>query len=188
VRALSNLLYRLSSWRSIVLSIVIYGWFLSQVMAPQADAMQAFAGDWGSPDGHFYYTPDELYAHLSTWSAAGQQQYIDFRLSLDPVWALVYSLFLITVLSVTLRMLYPRDAPQRLLNLIPLLPMLADIAENFMGIAVIHNLPQRLDVLAGLTAATTTFKWTTLALAHGLMLLCIICAAWQSIHRRRHSP
>ena len=59
---LSDLLYRVSSWRTILLAVLIYALFLSRVMVPHAAEMQSFAGDWGAPDRHFFYTPDELHS------------------------------------------------------------------------------------------------------------------------------
>jgi hypothetical protein len=175
---------RRSNWRIILVVALLYQVFLLQVMAPHAEEMQRFAGDWGAPDGHFYYTPDKLYAELGAWDEAGRSHYINFRLSLDPVWALLYTAFLVVTISVCTRRLFASDSRVHLLNLLPLLPMLADLTENFLGIVLVANLPARLDALAMLTAVITATKWSTLVAAHILMLLLVVCAVWAELKER----
>jgi hypothetical protein len=174
MKALSDWLYRCSSWQTIIVAIFIYGLFMSAVMIPHAEEMRSFAGDWGAPDGHLFYTPDELYAEVSKWGDAGRSNYINFRLGLDPLWALAYTSFLITITSVALRRATPTDDRRRVLNLLPLIPMCADLAENALGIALMSVYPTELNWLAWLTAVTSCFKWLTLALAHVLAVYALI--------------
>jgi hypothetical protein len=176
-------LYRLANFRGIALATAAYAAFLILVMAPQAEVMQQTAGEWGAPDGHFVYTPDEMYRHLSEWGDEARAAYTKFRLTLDPLWALVYGSFLLTITGTALRRCVATDSSWRKLILLPLLPMSADIAENFFGIALVAALPERIEWLAWLMAATTSFKWLTLALAHVVMVAVIAAAlarAWRS--------
>ena len=179
LRSVSQLLHRGSSLWTIVISIALYGLFISQVMAPQSAEVSAYAGQWGSPDGHWFYTPDTLYRELATWGDAGRQHYIDFRLGLDPVWALVYTAFLVTVTSVASRYAFAAGDPRQQLNLVALLPMLADLGENALGIVLVANFPQRLDALAWLTTSVSFSKWLTLTIAHGIMLYALGAALYQ---------
>ena len=170
MRTLSAWLHRLSSAMTIVLAIVMYGVFLSFVMVPESTTITAYAGEWGSPDGHWFYMPDELYRELSAWGDAGRAHYVDFRLGLDPVWALVYTAFLVTITSVALRKAFGPDDQRQLLNVIALLPMLADLTENALGIVIVSNYPDRLDALAWAATSVSAFKWATMVIAHLIML------------------
>jgi len=172
----SKVLYRWSSWRSVLAITLLYGFFLNQVMAPHAAEMQRFAGAWGAPDGHFFYTPTELYSHISTWDDDGRKHYVRFRLGLDPLWALIYSSFLITLGSVALRSATTEDDSRRLLNLVPLIPMSCDLLENGLGIGLVSALPMRLNWLAAIMGATSLVKWTSLAIAHLLLLYSLAIA------------
>ena len=173
------------AWTQIILAVLLmYNVFLVRVMTPHAEEMRRFAGDWGAPDGHLYYTADKLYAEIGQWDQAGREHYINFRLSLDPVWALLYTSFLIVTISVCTRRLFAPESRVHLLNLLPLIPMLADLTENFLGIALVANLPERLDMLALITASVTATKWSTLIVAHILMLLLVICAVWVELKER----
>lgn len=181
---LSALFYRGSSWYTVAIVVLVYGLFLMFVMAPQGELMRTLASDWGAPDGHFFYTPDELYAQLALWSEAGRQQYIRFRLGLDPLWAVTYASFLITISSLCLNYALPANDRRRLWNLLPLLPAAADIVENFLGVVLVSQFPERLDWLAWITACVTAFKWTSLGFAHVLMVWAIGMAFWRRTQQK----
>lgn len=158
--------------------------FLVFVMAPESVAIAAYAGEWGSPDGHWFYTPDKLYHELSNWGDAGREHYVAFRLGLDPVWALAYTLFLVTITSVALRGAFAADDQRQLLNLVALLPMLADLSENALGIIIVSNYPQRLDALAWTTTSISGFKWLTMTIAHIIMLYAVGAALVRYVRQR----
>jgi hypothetical protein len=190
MRLISDWLYRYSNWPALLLITLLYAYFIAFVMAPQATSMQLLIGDWGAPDGHLFYTPDTLYTQLLGWSIAGQQHYINFRVGLDPIWAFIYSTFLVVSIGIALRYATAWDDKRRTLNLFPLIPMLADLSENLLGITLVYTLPQRIDWLAWLTALTTGTKWLTLAAAHLIMLYAVGLAAivWLRSHKHDGSP
>lgn len=175
-QSLSNRLDRMSSGWTIAIAIGVYALYLTSVMPAQSLESQAYAGDWGGPDRHFFYTPDALYAQVATWGAAGRQQYINFRLGLDIGFALTYAAFLITITSVAGRRAWPDDARRRRLNLVALLPMTCDLLENALGIGLVAAFPARLDAVAWLTAGVTALKWLSLALAHVVMVYALVAA------------
>lgn len=155
---------------------VIYAWFLVSVMPAQSARSRNYAGDWGGPDRHFFYTPDELYTQVATWGEAGRQQYVDFRLGLDIGFALAYGVFLITWTGIALRRAWPGNRKARRWLLLPLLPVAFDLLENILGIALVRGFPERQDALAWLAATITALKWSSLALAHGVLLVALLGA------------
>lgn len=161
-----------------------YAAFLSLVMAPQAEVMQQWTGDWGAPDGHLFYTPDQMYLHLSAWGTEAKETYTQFRLTLDPLWALVYGCFLLTITGAALLRLVSGESSWRKLILLPFVPVCADIFENFLGIALVAALPERINWLAWLMATTTGFKWGTLALAHIVMLTVVVLALARKLRQK----
>jgi hypothetical protein len=187
-QALSNGLDRVSSAWTIALASGAYALYLTAIMPAQSIESHAYAGDWGGPDRHFFYTPDELYGEVSGWGAAGRQQYIDFRLGLDIGFALTYAAFLITVTSVAVRRTWPGNARRRQLNLVALLPMGCDLLENALGIGLVGTFPARLDAIAWLAAVVTALKWLSLALAHLVMIYALAAAAGNAFRHRRLPP
>lgn len=175
--ALANSLDRLSSGWTIAATTALYALYLTSIMPAQSLESRAYAGDWGAPDRHFFYTPGEFYAEIATWGAGGRQQYADFRLGLDVGFALTYAAFLITVTGVAVRRAWPEDSRRRLLLLVPLLPMACDLLENALGIGLVSAFPARLTAVAWLTAGVTALKWLSLAAAHVAMLYALLAAA-----------
>jgi hypothetical protein len=166
----SNLFYRLFNvWTALAVT-AIYIWFIATVMPQQSLDSAAYSGEWGAPDRHLFYTPDELYAEISRWDESGRDDYINFRLGLDIVWALAYTGFLVGWISLLLGQVWPPGHPARLLNTFPLITLLADYSENGLGIWLVANADIRMDMLAWLATLMTAGKWISLVLAHGILV------------------
>lgn len=170
MQRLADRLDRWSSVGTIALAVALYALYLAYVMPAQSLESQAYAGNWGGPDRHFFYTPDELYAQIATWGETGRRQYISFRLGLDIGFALAYTAFLITVTGVALRKAWPGIAQRRCLLLLALIPMSCDLLENALGIGMVRAFPARFDALAWFATSITALKWVSLALAHVVMI------------------
>ena len=182
--AFSATLHRASRVWTMLAATALYGFFLTSIMPQQAQDSAGYAGEWGGPDRHFFYTPAELYTHIPTWPEAGRRDYIEFRLGWDIGWALAYTLWLVTATSLALRGAFPAGHPRRLLNLPALLPGLLDLAENVAGIALVANADTRLDFLAWLAATLTAAKWITLVGAHVILIYALGKAIVRAIRRR----
>jgi hypothetical protein len=168
-----------------LIAFIVYNSFIPLVMQPQSEDSMVYAGEWGAPDRHVFYTPDELYESITTWGAEGRQDYIDFRLGLDILWALAYTAWLVSWLSVAGRWAWDDNDPRRLLNTFPLITLCADYTENALGIWLIANFDQRMDLVAWLAATTTSVKWITLVLAHVLLVYALGAAAVRRIRARK---
>lgn len=183
LRALSNGCYRISSITTAIVATLIYGWFIATVMPQQSADSQVYAGEWGAPDRHLFYTPDELYGEIRTWDQDGRNDYIGFRLGLDIVWALAYTAFLIGWISVALRYAFPSGDPRRLLNTFPLITLLSDYGENALGIMLVANADNRLDAIAWIAATTTSVKWVSLVMAHLVLVYALGSALLERLRK-----
>jgi hypothetical protein len=181
---ISGLLYRLSSVWTAVAATLIYGFFIATVMPAQSIDSASYAGDWGAPDRHLFYTPAELYASITTWGDAGRNDYISFRLGLDILWALAYTGFLVGWISCALRYSFAATDWRRLLNLFPLITLCSDYAENALGILLVANYSTRLDFVAWLAASTSALKWVSLVLAHGILVYAVASALLKKLRER----
>jgi hypothetical protein len=176
ISRISHSLYRLSTPISGIAITFLYAGFIAFVMPEQSADSAAYAGDWGAPDRHLMYTPDELYAAISGWNAAGRTDYINFRLGLDILWALAYTGFLVIWMSCALRYACAESDWRRTLNTVPLITLLSDYSENALGILLVSNPANRMDMLAWLASFTTTIKWSSLVIAHLILLYAIALA------------
>ena len=182
---ISAFLYRISSvWSALAITLV-YGWFMVNVMQPESERSAAYAGDWGAPDRNIFYTPDELYDNLADWPPEGREAYIEFRLSLDILWALAYTGFLVTIMSCALRYATQATDRRRLLNVVPLITLASDYLENALGIAAVVNAAARPAALAWLLTGATSVKWISLVVAHLLLVYALGLAALTAIRNRR---
>jgi hypothetical protein len=181
---ISDLLYRLSSVWTALGATLIYGFFIATVMPAQSADSASYAGDWGSPDRHLFYTPDELYASITTWGDAGRDDYISFRLGLDILWALAYTGFLVGWISCALRYAFAETDWRRLLNLWPLITLCSDYAENALGILLVANYSTRLDFFALLATSTSALKWVSLVIAHGILIYALGKAVQKKLQNR----
>lgn len=182
---LSTGLDQVSRGWTLLATVALYAVFLATVMPGQAEDSRRYAGDWGGADQHFFYTPAELYQHIPAWPEAGRRDYIEFRLGWDIGWAFTYTAFLVIATSLALRRAFPAGHPQRLLNLPALVPGLLDLAENAAGIVLVANADTRLDALAWFAAGLTSAKWSTLVLAHLILLYAAGAALLATISSRK---
>lgn len=127
---LSTALHRAATPVTLAGAIALYVFFLVTVMPGQAAQSRSYAGAWGAPDRHLWYTPDEFYRQVAVWGETGRNDYVSFRLGLDIVWAFAYTAFLLTATSLALRRAFPACDRRRLLNLAALPPMLCDCAKT----------------------------------------------------------
>ncbi len=176
LQRLSLLLDRAARWPVLLAVTLVYAWFLGSIMPAQSEQSRAYAGAWGAPDRQLFYTPDELYAQLATWGEAGRRHYVDFRLGLDIAWALTYAGFLVIAIGLAARRAFPAGDRRRWLNLVPLLPLACDLAENALGIVLVTNSTTRLDALAWFAAALTAAKWLLVGAAHAVLVFVLVAA------------
>jgi hypothetical protein len=181
---LSRFLYRLSSPLTVVLAVFVYVFFLSTIMPAQSVDSQAYAGDWGAPDRHLFYTPTQLYTQVLAWSEMGRRDYIEFRLGWDIGWALAYTAFLVTITSCALRRGVTAQDRRLRWNVFALLPLCFDYMENGLGIFLIASLPQQYPLVAWLASGVTAMKWFALSFAHLLMFYALVIALRNSSMQR----
>ena len=171
---LSSTFHRISSAYTALLITLLYGYFIAVIMPEQSAMSATYEGSWGAPDQHFFYSPKSLYASIAVWGNAGRSDYISFRLNLDIIWALTYSGFLITFISLGSRKAFAPDDRRQLLNLTPLLPLSADLIENALAIWLVSAWPVKMEAVAWLAAVSTALKWSSLVAAHLVLLYILI--------------
>lgn len=168
-------------------ALVIFVLFSALVLPGQSTAAEGVAGDAGSPDTSFFYSPSDLYRMAEAYGEEGRRAYVKARFTFDLVWPMVYTLFLVTALSwVFARAFAPGSQWQRA-NLLPLLGAVFDYLENVSTSLVMQRYPESTAVLDQLAPVFTALKWVALAASFVFLAVGIVIAVWQWGQRRRHA-
>jgi len=158
-KRISEWLGEVSSGKVAAAGLLIFLLFSATVLPGQSAAAEVYAGDAGSPDQSFFYAPADLYRMAEAYGAAGRQAYVRARFTFDLVFPLVYTLFLVTAISWLFGRAFGPGSLWQRANLVPLLGMLFDFAENVSAATVIGRFPLRTPVLDVLAPVFTAVKW-----------------------------
>lgn len=160
-------------------ALVVFVLFTALVLPRQAREAEASSGNTGSPDTSLFYTAGELYEWAEEYGAAGRTAYVRARLTFDVVWPLVYTLFLTTALSWLMARAFAAGSGWRRANVVPLLGMLFDFAENGSTSLVMARYPAATPVVDTLAGVLTLVKWLLVGGSFALLLVALAAAGWR---------
>ncbi|MBW6471782.1 MAG: hypothetical protein K0B14_01555 [Anaerolineaceae bacterium] len=159
MQRISEYFYSKATFWAFILSTALFIIFMMLVLPSEATRSDQVIGSAPSPDTSFYYTKAKLYQMAEAYGQEGRLYYLDSRISFDIVWPLVYTLFLINVISWILNKTILEESKLRLLNLAPLAGILLDYLENITNMIIMFRFPQQTDILASLAGVITSLKW-----------------------------
>jgi len=162
IQRLSESFYRVSRGRVALAATVFFVVFTSIVLPAQARKAGTYTNGAPTPDTSFFYTSHDLHSWAQAYGAVGRSDYVMARFTFDVVWPLAYTLFLVTVLSWLLGRFLATDGRWRRVNVIAVLPLMFDYAENVAASVVISRYPAGTPVLADVVTVFTMAKWVTL--------------------------
>ena len=110
-------------------------------------------------DSRAYYSVNEAYEVISSYSQSGRNIYVATALILDIIFPILYSLLFGTFLTFFLHDLIVHKNSWYFLRLFPFLGGLSDIIENISISFLIIQLPERIPVIALLASLFTIAKW-----------------------------
>ncbi len=158
-RGLSQWLYRVSSGWVVLAAIAVFVVFSATVLPMAASDAEQYANGAPSPDTSFWYSADDLRESAEAFGPEGRQAYVQARYTFDLVWPLVYGAFLATTLSWLLARAVAVGSPWRRLNLLPVVVVVLDYAENVCTAVTIGRYPAETAVLPFLAPFFTASKW-----------------------------
>ena len=150
--------HRTNGW-SLLVSTAIFAIFITVILPQQSLASAVYSKGVGGVDTRFYYTPGEVYQIAEAYGESGRRAYITARLTFDLVWPWAYAFFFGSLISFVFTRTFPSESRWQLANLVPVVGLCFDYAEN-LGISLIMAaFPLRLDGLAWATTMFTMLKW-----------------------------
>ena len=159
-------LYRLCNGWIVALATLIFFVFSATWLPSQGKAAEVYTNGFPSPDTSFsYYTAIDLQTWFAGYGAVGRADYAQARYTFDLAWPLVYTFFLVAVLSWLLPKVTVPTSRWRLINVVPLLALACDYVENIMGGILASSFPTSNPLLANTMAFFTLTKWVFITVA-----------------------
>ena len=169
-------------------SLVIFIFFSALVLPGQSTAADGVAGDAGSPDTSFIYSPGDLYRMAEAYGEEGRRAYVRARFTFDVLWPVVYTLFLVTAISWLFGKAFAPESRWHRANLLPVLGAVFDYVENISTSIVMLRYPEATAVVDLLAPVATGLKWLSLGVSFVLVATGAVIAVWRWVqHRQRPS-
>lgn len=184
LKRLSGRLYYISTGWVALAGLIIFLLFTAFILPTQAASANPISENVGSPDMSIFYTRGDLYKMADAYGEQGRAVYIRARFTFDFIWPLVYTLFLSTAVSWTYKRAFISESRWRWLNLVPILGMAFDYAENISTSLVMCRYPASTDILAALAPVFTAVKWLLVAGSFILLTIGIIAVIRQFFKKR----
>lgn len=173
---LSKLSYQLGIWTRGWLILAVFATFIL-FMVVTLPKIQAASGGIEGLDTMFFYTPEEAYANVASYTDAGRDVLRIFHVTVDLVNPILYSSFLVLLVSwLFQRGLAPENKLHKL-NLLPLGAVLFDLLENICIFVMFSIYPTQLNFVAWLSTISTMLKILCIFVSCTLVLIGLVTTA-----------
>ena len=136
--------------------------------------IQAVSGNIEGLDTQFFYTPEEALSNVASYTVEGRQVLRNFHLTADIINPILYTSFLILLIS----WLFQRGfAPQhwmQKLNIFPLGAAIFDLLENICIAILLSAYPSQPRIIAWISTLSTMSKFIFIYGSFGLVLIGLI--------------
>ncbi|RMG91102.1 MAG: hypothetical protein D6706_18645 [Chloroflexi bacterium] len=167
-------LHQLASGRVTLVAVVVFLLFVGVVLP-------AWTGgaDVPAPDLMFTYSASRLYEVADALGENGRFAYIRDRFTLDVIWPVIYTFFLVTTISWLAQHGLERTSGWQRANLLPLAAVLFDLLENVSTALVMARYPAETAVVASLAGFFTLFKWLLVGASFAVWAFVAWCALYR---------
>jgi hypothetical protein len=160
------------------------GWLILAVLAAFIIFMvvtlpniQAVSGGIEGLDTTLFYTPEEAFANTASYTDAGRDVIRNFHVTVDLVNPILYSLFLVLLISWLFRNSFAQESKLQKLNLLPLGAAIFDLLENICIFILFSIYPSKLNFVAWLATTGTMLKILCIYASFILVLIGLIGTA-----------
>ncbi len=162
--------------------LLLLGIFIAVLVATLPALQDASAGIEGL-DTRYFYTPEEAYRTISSYSTTGREMLRSLYLSVDVAYPLLYSTLLTLLVSWVLKQSTHPESRWRRLNILPLGAIFFDLLENISIVAMLTAFPNQLRIVAQLALIGTMGKYFLLSVSVGLITVGLVKALLNRILR-----
>jgi len=173
---LSAFFYRISTGWVALAALIAFLVFSVLTLPAETQRTDLYSQGLGSPDTSLFYTGDQLVKMAEAYGEEGRAAFIEARWSFDLAFPFIYSFFYLTAISYLFNKLVKPGSRWRIFNLIPILGLVFDLAENSATTSVMAVYPRLLPTAILLAQIFTPLKWFFVGL--GTILLVGLVIAW----------
>lgn len=167
--ALSTFFYRIASWKTLLLGVVLYVPFPAYFLTSLAQRTNDLAGQPIGPiDLLVGYDPARIQQLVAAYGPEGRAIYARGELTIDLAYPLIYTFLLCLILSLVYR--NRPYVPFGRVNVLPVGVFLADLLENGCIVYLLRSYPAASWRVASLCSVLTNLKWAGAGLVLGLIL------------------
>jgi hypothetical protein len=141
---------------------------------------QAASGDTEGLDTRHYYTPEEAFATIASYSAAGRAALRVFYLTGDIVNPVLYTSFLVLLISWLFQRGFDPRSRLQILNVVPVGAAVFDLLENVCIVIMLSVYPAQPRIVAWLATTGTTLKYLFIYTSFVLVLVGLIKAGFRA--------
>lgn len=157
-----------------MVGVVIFLAFSSLTLPVESKRMDAYSQGLGSPDTSLFYSGKILAQMAETYGEEGREAFLTARWGFDLAFPLIYGFFLITSISFLFKKWTAGEKKFYWLNLVPLLGLILDLAENTATSVAMAKYPLENTWGHLLAPVFTPLKWLFVSLSMVLLGLGLI--------------
>jgi len=159
LKKLSTFFYSVSTGWVALLGVIVFMVFSVLVLPVESARAEAFSQGMGGPDTSFFYNGKTLLQMAEVYGDAGRAAFLQARWGFDLAFPLIFTFFFLTSASFVYRKAFARSGQLPLVNLIPLLGFVFDLAENTATSVVMAAYPRSGTWGQFLAPVFTPLKW-----------------------------
>jgi hypothetical protein len=181
---LSKLSSRFHTWARgwLILAILVAFVIFAAVTMP---GIQAASGDVEGLDyAKYFYTPDEAFATVASYDAAGRATLRVYYLTGEIVNPILYTSFFILLISWLFQRGFQPESNMQRLNVLPIGALIFDLLENVCIATMLSVYPARPTLVAWLSTVGTTTKYIFFYASCLLVLVGLVKAAMNGFRKQ----
>lgn len=159
LRDLSNYLYKIASWKTLLPAILLYVPFPAYFLSNLEATINRYAGKAIGPIDLLMFNtePARILDMVDMYGPEGRQVYAEGELLYDTIYPLIYTFLLCIILSVIYKNRVAK--PFDLVNTLPFLFLWTDYLENICIITLLRTHPDTSLTVAAICAILSAVKW-----------------------------
>ncbi|CCH56693.1 hypothetical protein BN8_06076 [Fibrisoma limi BUZ 3] len=156
---LSAFFYRIASWQTLLVSLVLYALFPGYILKNIETQLNLYARKAIGPLDLLIFNgnPSVIEQMIAQYGAEGRAYYAQAELTADLAYPIVYTFLLCIVLSLVFRQ--TSASPSSLINLLPLVVWAIDMLENACVVVLLNTYPHLSPLVVTMCLVCTNLKW-----------------------------